>query len=103
MPAYMPWEPGLNAAPSLEAFPLIARRVAKVPNPSEIANDTTLFERPELPNLIASLDHAPADPQTKVAILRDDRYLFIAFDCVEPNFAGLHRLVPATAPNGELK
>ncbi|MCL2641208.1 MAG: hypothetical protein FWD53_10215 [Phycisphaerales bacterium] len=102
--AYVQWEPGVSAAETLETHPLTARRVEQVPEVEQVVTEAaaTWFERPELENLIASSDHSPGDPPTRIAILRDSRYLFVAFECFENDFASRYRLIPKDAPNGEL-
>jgi hypothetical protein len=104
-PVYVPFEPGLNVAQTLPALPLMARRVERVPDVAAVRTDQAdhWFETPALSNLLNLRDHQPADPVTRVAILRDDRFLFIAFDCIEPDVRRVRRFIPRDAPNGSFK
>lgn len=104
-PVYVPFEPGLNAAQSLSMPVLVVRRLDHVPEVAAVSTEqaNAWFEVPTLANLISVRDHQPAEPATRVAVLRDSRHLFIAFDCAEPDFAAVRRFVPRDAANGAYK
>lgn len=102
---FVPFEPGINADPTLTATPLYARRVQRVPDVSAVrdAQADAWFTSPALDNLLDLHTHSPGDPATRVVLMWDEQDLFVAFDCVETEPSGVRRLIPADAENGTLR
>jgi len=102
---YVPFEPGIGMqrvwTPRTAALAVVdaAPAVAAV----ETAEADAWFERPTIENLSDVRTRQAADPPTRVAAMRDGRFLFVAFECLEPAMDRTHRLVPADAEGGRVQ
>ena len=103
-PFYVPFEPGIGVDGVFTPRVAAAKVVAAVPDVADVGSDAadTWFDDPTASDLFSVQTREPSDPPTRVSILRGDRSLFIAFDCVEPDMARLRRAVPAEAANGQI-
>ncbi len=103
-PFYVPFEPGINMQKVWTPRVVVATLVDEVPDIGAIdtAAADAWFDRPAIENLSAVRTRTPADPPTRVAVMCDDRYLLVAFECMEPAMANVHRLVPADAKDGKV-
>ena len=102
---YVPFEPGIGAELVTTPVSVAAKRVDKVPDVAEIKTDAAdaWFKAPAIENLTSVRARRPADPPTRVVILRDGRHLFFAFECIEPDMDRIHRLVPRDAEKGQVE
>ena len=104
-PCYVPFEPGIGGEPVMKANHLVVRIVEKTPGVEAIRDDACLqwFREPEVENLLYLRTREPAEAPTHVAVMRDDRYLMVAFKCIEPEMKSAHRLVPRDAKKGQVE
>jgi len=102
---YVPFEPGIGAELVMTPKGVAARIVDEVPAVAEVgtAAADAWFEAPDIEGLNDVRTRRPGDPPTRVVILRDKRFLFFAFDCIEPEMRRAHRLVPRDAGKGEVE
>jgi len=103
-PFYVPFEPGAGVDGVFEPRVARARVVDAAPQATDIMTEAAdaWFPAPTVDTLHSVTTREPAEPQTRVAIFRDKRFLLIAFDCAEPEMPRIRRAVPAEATDGKI-
>ena len=95
-PFYVPFEPGIGSERAWKPKAATVRVVPRVPEAAAVNSPEAdaWFASPAIANLNDLRTRKPSSPMTRVAILRDDRHLFVAIECLEPEMSRVGRLVP---------
>ena len=102
---YVPFEPGIGADAVMTPRSVAARIVARAPGAAAVKMEAAdaWFENPAIENINYIRTRRAADPPTRVAVMRDERFLLVAFECMEPEMEKVHRLVPRDAEKGQVE
>ena len=102
---YVQFEPGPGSQRVMTPKTVVIPVVDAAPEVGAVASADAdkWFENPAIDNLTHVRTGTPGTPGTSVAMMRDDRYLFVAFHCAEPRMADVQRLVPTGAKGGLLE